>query len=223
MQLKHIVVTAGVVAAQCELGCIDVVEPVCASDGKTYNNSCLVKVAACSEKKNITVVAQSDCKVCSNRICTSVGSPVCGSDGKTYANSCELGRATCKNASITLASNGWCEESGNSTCKTGCIALYKPVCASNGETYGNDCELKNAACDNSSITKVSDGECTGESNSTNTTKAPSTTAENSVSSTTESPKTTASAPTTTATKSASATVIASVATTIFVAVLSFLA
>ncbi|CAK4179095.1 unnamed protein product [Aphanomyces euteiches] len=223
MQLKHLFLVAGVAAAQCELGCTDIVDYVCASDGLTYNNSCLAKVAACSQKKNITVVSKGECKTCGQAACTKIYNPVCGSDGTTFDNECLLKIASCTNTSIKLASNGTCQEStSKSNCKTQCIDLYKPVCASNGQTYSNDCYLKNAACDDSTITKVSDGECTGESNSTTTTKAPSTTVENSVSSTTESPKTTV-APTTTAAKSASATVIASVATTIFVALFSLLA
>ena len=48
--------------------CIDVsncpseLKPVCGSDGKEYNNKCLMKLKSCSEgKHNTTVVAQGNC------------------------------------------------------------------------------------------------------------------------------------------------------------------
>ncbi|KAH9108598.1 hypothetical protein LEN26_002372 [Aphanomyces euteiches] len=217
MQLKHLFLVAGVVAAQCDRACPDVVEPVCASDGKTYNNPCLVEVAACSQKKNIIAVAQGECKDCDNRVCDLIGLLVCGSDGQPYGNPCFLSIATCRNASITLVRYGSCEKSSNNTCKTLCNMIYSPVCGSNAQTYGNDCALKNAACEDPSLSKVSEGECPNK-NSTNTTRVPSTTLDNSVTGTTDVPKTTA--PTTTASKSASTTVMTSVAAAIVVMLFS---
>ncbi|XP_013419390.1 agrin [Lingula anatina] len=45
-------------------------------------------------------------------------------------------------------------------CPKECPEMYKPVCASNGKTYGNDCELKMVICNTEdALVKVSDGEC----------------------------------------------------------------
>ncbi|KAJ3202505.1 hypothetical protein HDU67_000469 [Dinochytrium kinnereticum] len=47
-----------------------------------------------------------------------------------------------------------------SSCGDGiCPAIYAPVCASNGQTYGNECELVQATCGNPGISKVKDGSC----------------------------------------------------------------
>jgi len=40
-----------------------------------------------------------------------------------------------------------------------CPMIHDPVCASNGETYGNECMLGAETCRNSKVVKVSDGEC----------------------------------------------------------------
>nr|XP_053636260.1 uncharacterized protein LOC128691415 [Cherax quadricarinatus] len=42
---------------------------------------------------------------------------------------------------------GLVAESQNS-CEIGCLSVYKPVCGTDGNIYGNSCELKRRACSN---------------------------------------------------------------------------
>merc|ERR1719369_1595610 len=93
---------------KCLRPCPKNLRPVCGSDGKTYPNDCLLKIAACL-KQDLVVVHEGKCvtedprKKCPDGTRTCNGNlgeyhPVCGSDGMIYDNECELNRTkTCQN------------------------------------------------------------------------------------------------------------------------------
>ena len=162
-----------------DINCPQIFDPVCGSDGMTYGSDCSLKLAAC-QNPFLTIIKQCEgqcpchpkgTSACP-QACPKVLKPVCGSNGKTYDNDCELERAACENPgqNITMVCWGNCpchpkgtsaEHSDNQICPQVCLTEWKPVCGSNGKTYGNDCELERASCQNpfETITKQCEGQC----------------------------------------------------------------
>lgn len=83
---------------------------------------------------------------------------VCGSDGTNYESGCLLYCfALYRKASescLTEVSKGKC-----ALPECICTDTCNHVCASNGQTYGNDCTLKCAQKLNPNLTKVKNGKC----------------------------------------------------------------
>ncbi|CAL4084615.1 unnamed protein product, partial [Meganyctiphanes norvegica] len=92
--------------------------------------------------------------------CTEVESKVCGNDGKTYKNECFMKMEAClQQQHIAVVSRGDCDlclhvsckfgarcESGQCVCPTECPNTREAVCATDGQTYENECEMQKAAC-----------------------------------------------------------------------------
>jgi hypothetical protein len=113
--------TTAVQAAECPKACPAIVMPVCASNGKTYNNDCVFNIEKCKTNDTLlTIVKTGECSgsgagtpECSKEFaCLDVEDPVCGSNGVTYSNDCVLQKAQCVDKSIQKASNGECKKTG---------------------------------------------------------------------------------------------------------------
>ncbi|XP_015793858.1 agrin-like [Tetranychus urticae] len=126
----------GIASCVCPPMCPQIMNPVCGSDGKTYDSECELRREACLLHKNVTLVYKG----------------LCGEDGACNGFKCDFG-------SICVV------QSTNSqpTCECqSCTEEYKPVCGSDGISYSNECKLRRESCEQQKSLKViSQGYCNG--------------------------------------------------------------
>lgn len=127
--------------------------PICGTDDNTYYNNCLFQCekkrnkdleikfyGECDDEVKILPIEQKSCA------CTEEYFPVCGNDDKTYPNECLLNCEKEKRTDLKLKYIGECgnevhilPEPIEENCA--CTDEYFPVCASDDQTYSNECML----------------------------------------------------------------------------------
>eukprot|EP00057_Strongylocentrotus_purpuratus_P023451 XP_011677925.1 PREDICTED: agrin [Strongylocentrotus purpuratus] len=130
---------------------------VCGSDQVTYDTVCHLKMSACQAESNLTVEYYGPCDEFSG---SGTEFPDYSGSGATPPNEFEFD--LCDETSCSFG--GICRPLSADTyeciCKFNCPAVRLPVCGSDGATYGNECQLKEAACEQqSSIVLEKIGTC----------------------------------------------------------------
>ncbi|TDH10905.1 hypothetical protein EPR50_G00079800 [Perca flavescens] len=150
----------------CASECVESNQPVCGSDGSTYNSECELHVRACKQQMDLRVVSQGECKTCGSTVCAwgarcvqnkcecpqcsgEAFSPVCGSDGTTYNNECELRTSTCmQKRRIDVAKPGSCDEDcGSGGSGSGVESCEQDRCRTFGGSWDEDAEDDRCVCD----------------------------------------------------------------------------
>ncbi|PAV77450.1 hypothetical protein WR25_09221 [Diploscapter pachys] len=132
---------------QCPSECDNDYSPVCATNSVTYTNLCHLQDAKCRYQMDIQIAYTGEC---CDEMCPDNFSPVCDSENITHQNLCYFGKQRCitervtgKNISISKYDVCSAEEA---ICSFDCPKQYNPICASNGETIVNLCELERLNC-----------------------------------------------------------------------------
>merc|ERR1712002_631937 len=151
---------------------IAIFAPVCGTDGNTYTN---IGELNCHKKcgnSELDVAHEGSCKekrdepgICMDNCPTNAEyEPVCGSDGKTYFNYATLKcQRECDHSDLTMAYKGECSPKRSiEDCLDSCVAIavFDPVCGTDGNTYTNTGELGcHKMCGNSDLTVDYMGQC----------------------------------------------------------------
>uniref|UniRef100_UPI0040386C35 agrin-like n=1 Tax=Callospermophilus lateralis TaxID=76772 RepID=UPI0040386C35 len=174
----------------CPSECVASAQPVCGSYGYTYASECELHVHTCTHQISLHVASAGHCQTCGDTVCAfgavcSAGQcvcprcecpppgPVCGSDGVTYRSASECGSggsgsgedSECEQELCWQRGRVWDEDSedGPCACDFSCQGvLRRPVCGSDGVTYGSECDLKRARCESQGELYVAaQGPCRG--------------------------------------------------------------
>ncbi|KAK1165847.1 tomoregulin-2-like isoform X1 [Acipenser oxyrinchus oxyrinchus] len=127
------------VTCVCEFKCNNDYVPVCGSNKENYQNECLLRKDGCKRQTEVLVVSEGACPVgtyCILGDCTNEGSGETSQKETSTCDICQFG-AECDED----AEDVWC------VCNIDCSHIsFNPVCASDGKSYDNPCQVKEASC-----------------------------------------------------------------------------
>ncbi|KAL4618063.1 tomoregulin-2 [Arapaima gigas] len=135
----------------CDFKCNNDYVPVCGSNNENYQNECFLRKDACKQQTEVLVVSEGSCPV--GMSCWGEGSAETSQKETSTCDICQFG-AECDED----AEDVWC------VCNIDCSHIsFNPVCASDGKSYDNPCQVKEASCQKQERIEVKYlGHCQGD-------------------------------------------------------------
>uniref|UniRef100_A0A3P8NPH1 Transmembrane protein with EGF-like and two follistatin-like domains 2a n=1 Tax=Astatotilapia calliptera TaxID=8154 RepID=A0A3P8NPH1_ASTCA len=113
--------------------------PVCGSNNKNYQNECFLRRDACKQQSEVLIVSEGDCPADAGSGSGDDGGEGSAETGLKETSTCDICQfgAECD----VDAEDVWC------VCNIDCSHIsFNPVCASDGRSYDNPCQVKEASC-----------------------------------------------------------------------------
>uniref|UniRef100_A0A3Q3KEU2 Transmembrane protein with EGF-like and two follistatin-like domains 2a n=1 Tax=Monopterus albus TaxID=43700 RepID=A0A3Q3KEU2_MONAL len=131
----------------CDFKCNNDYAPVCGSNNQNYQNECFLRRDACKQQSEVLIMSEGACPAGGE------GSAEAGQKETSTCDICQFG-AECD----VDAEDVWC------VCNIDCSHIsFNPVCASDGHSYDNPCQVKEASCQKQERIEVKYlGHCQGQ-------------------------------------------------------------
>uniref|UniRef100_A0A674B2W8 Transmembrane protein with EGF-like and two follistatin-like domains 2a n=1 Tax=Salmo trutta TaxID=8032 RepID=A0A674B2W8_SALTR len=140
----------------CNFKCNNDYVPVCGSNNENYQNECYLRRDACKQQSEVLVVSEGSCPVDAGSGSGDDGGEGSAETGQKETSTCDICQfgAECD----VDAEDVWC------VCNIDCSHIsFNPVCASDGHSYDNPCQVKEESCQKQERIEVKYlGHCQGE-------------------------------------------------------------
>ncbi|XP_008283768.1 tomoregulin-2 isoform X1 [Stegastes partitus] len=140
----------------CDFKCNNDYAPVCGSNNKNYQNECFLRRDACKQQSEVLIMSEGDCPADAGSGSGDDGGEGSAETGQKETSTCDICQfgAECD----VDAEDVWC------VCNIDCSHIsFNPVCASDGRSYDNPCQVKEASCQKQERIEVDHlGRCRGD-------------------------------------------------------------
>ncbi|KAJ8012460.1 hypothetical protein DPEC_G00043020 [Dallia pectoralis] len=140
----------------CDFKCNNEYVPVCGSNNENYQNECYLRRDACKRQSEVLVVSEGSCPIDAGSGSGDDGGEGSAEIGQKETSTCDICQfgAECD----VDAEDVWC------VCNIDCSHIsFNPVCASDGCSYDNPCQVKEASCQKQERIEVKYlGHCQGD-------------------------------------------------------------